>query len=58
MQKYEELKNLVASLEGDIDKFSRGNNAAGTRIRKGLQDIKKLAQAMRIEVQEKKNATK
>lgn len=58
MQKYEALKNLVNSLEADIQKFTNGNASAGTRVRKGLQDIKKLAQEMRIEVQEKKNADK
>ncbi|NQV74798.1 MAG: histone H1, partial [Bacteroidetes bacterium] len=29
--------------------------AAGTRVRKGMQDLKNLAQAIRLEVQEKKN---
>ncbi|MEE8383135.1 MAG: histone H1, partial [Thermodesulfobacteriota bacterium] len=27
-----------------------GNNAAGTRLRKGLQEIKKKSQAMRNEI--------
>jgi len=32
MQKFEELKALIASLEGDADKFyNKGNSAAGTR---------------------------
>jgi hypothetical protein len=45
MQKFEELKNLIASLEGDADKFyNKGNSAAGTRVRKGMQDLKNLAQ--------------
>ncbi len=56
MQKYQELKNLIASLEGDFDKFyNKGNSAAGTRVRKGMQDLKNLAQAIRTEVQELKN---
>ena len=56
MQKFEELKNLISSLEGDIDKFySKGNSAAGTRVRKGMQDLKNIAQAIRSEVQEIKN---
>ena len=58
MKKYEELKNLVASLEADVIKFGNGNNAAGTRIRKGLQAIKNTAQALRVEIQEVKNTTK
>ncbi len=56
MKKFEELKTLIASLEGDADKFyNKGNSAAGTRIRKGMQDLKNAAQAIRQEVQELKN---
>jgi hypothetical protein len=56
MQKFQELKNLIASLEGDADKFyTKGNSAAGTRVRKGMQDLKNIAQAIRAEVQEIKN---
>ena len=56
MQKFQELKDLITSLEGDIDKFyNKGNSAAGTRVRKGMQDLKNLAQAIRAEVQEIKN---
>ncbi len=56
MQKLQELKDLLASLEGDFDKFyNKGNSAAGTRIRKGMQDVKNLAQVIRTEVQEVKN---
>jgi hypothetical protein len=58
MKKYEELKSLVASLEADVIKFGNGNNAAGTRVRKGLQAIKNAAQAMRVEIQDVKNTTK
>ena len=43
MQKFQELKDLITSLEGDIDKFyNKGNSAAGTRVRKGMQDLKNL----------------
>jgi hypothetical protein len=56
MSRFDELKNLVMSLEGDFQKFyDKGNNAAGTRVRKGMQDLKNLAQDIRIEVQNKKN---
>lgn len=56
MQKLQELKDLLTSLEGDFDKFyNKGNSAAGTRIRKGMQDVKNLAQVIRTEVQEVKN---
>lgn len=44
------------SLEGDFEKFYEKNNqAAGTRVRKGMQDLKTLAQAIRSEVQDTKN---
>ena len=52
MQKYETLKSLVANMETDVQKFYNGNNAAGTRVRKHLQDVKKACQDMRNEVQE------
>jgi len=56
MKKFTEAKNLIASLEADADKFySKANSAAGTRLRKGMQDLKNLAQAIRLEVQEVKN---
>jgi hypothetical protein len=35
--------------------YEKGNKAAGTRARKGLQDLKKLAQDIRLEIQSKKN---
>ena len=56
MQKFEDLKTLIASLEGDADKFyNKGNSAAGTRLRKGMQELKNMAQSIRAEVQELKN---
>lgn len=56
MKRFEEIKNLIMSLEGDFEKFyDKGNQAAGTRVRKGMQDLKTLAQDIRTEVQNKKN---
>ena len=49
------LNNLERGLN-DLDKFEDGNASAGTRVRKNMQDIKNLAQLVRVEVQEKKNA--
>jgi hypothetical protein len=52
MKEYEKIKQLVAALEEDVIKFGdKGNNAAGTRVRKGLQDIKRACQEMRDAVQ-------
>ncbi len=56
MARFDEVKNLVMSLEGDFEKFYEKNNqAAGTRVRKGMQDLKTLAQDIRSEVQNTKN---
>ncbi|KQS24872.1 MULTISPECIES: hypothetical protein [Dyadobacter] len=56
MARFDEVKDLILSLEGDFDKFyNKGNQAAGTRVRKGMQDLKTLAQDIRAEVQNKKN---
>jgi exonuclease VII small subunit len=55
MEKFTELKTIVLQMEEDALKFfEKGNKAAGTRVRKSLQDIKVLAQEIRKEVQEKK----
>jgi hypothetical protein len=40
----------------DAVKFAEGNNSAGTRVRKAMQNIKNLAQTVRIEIQEQKNS--
>lgn len=53
---YEQLKAIVASMESDAEKFhDKGNAAAGTRLRKALQEIKTVAQDYRKEIQEAKN---
>ena len=54
------LQQLITILEetrDDHDKFfGTGNNAAGTRVRKAMQEVKTLAQELRTEVQETKNS--
>jgi hypothetical protein len=53
----DELIDLLENTRDDHEKFfERGNNAAGTRVRKALQEVKNLAQELRVEVQEAKNA--
>jgi methyl-accepting chemotaxis protein len=52
------LHNMQEQLEEAIDnarKFDAGNNSAGTRVRKAMQNIKGLAQNVRLEVQAQKN---
>lgn len=58
MEKYEALGKIVADMKEDVEKFYGGNNAAGTRIRKQLQDLKRACQAMRDEVQEVRKSRK
>jgi len=52
MQEYEKLKTLVAEIEADINKAIGGNKAAGTRVRKQMQEIKQAAQAVRNKILE------
>ncbi|WP_250237720.1 histone H1 [Cardinium endosymbiont of Oedothorax gibbosus] len=48
MNRFEELKTLVLSLEDEFHKFyEKDNKAAGTRVRKGMQTLKKIAQEIR-----------
>jgi ABC-type Zn uptake system ZnuABC Zn-binding protein ZnuA len=55
MQKYQNLVEFLKTLEGDVVKFyDKGQSAAGTRLRKGLSELKKLAQDLRNEVQDMK----
>jgi hypothetical protein len=59
MDKFAKLKELFSSIEADAAKFyNSGNNAAGTRVRKGLQEVKNLAQEIRTDITEKKNSAK
>ena len=51
-QSYEDLLSHLKEMEVDVQKFyDKGQAAAGTRIRKGLSELKKKAQDMRNEVQ-------
>ena len=52
MQEYEDLKVLVVEIEADINKAEGGNKAAGTRVRKQMQQIKQTAQIVRNRVLE------
>jgi len=57
MSRIDEVKELLDQLEPDLNKFyEKGNKAAGTRARNTLQDMKKLAQEIRVEIQDMKNS--
>ena len=55
---FEDSKKTIAEAEADVAKFYGGNNAAGTRVRKSMQDLKELATALRKDVLDKKNERK
>ncbi len=52
MESFEKMKRVIADIQDDVDKTRGGNKAAGTRVRKAMQDIKNIAQDVRKEVLE------
>jgi len=52
MQEYETLKRLVTEADEDVQKAIGGNKAAGTRVRKKMQEIKAAAQDVRKKILE------
>ena len=57
MSKFDDLKGFVDGLEDDFSKFyDKGNKAAGTRVRKAMQDLKAMAQDIRVDIQDKKGS--
>jgi hypothetical protein len=56
MSRFNEVKDLINSLEGDFDWFyERRNQDAGTRLTKGMQELKTLAEEIIINVQRIRN---
>ena len=53
---YDDLQNVINDCQTDVSKFIDGNNSAGTRVRKAMQVVKQLAQEVRVEIQDQKNA--
>ncbi len=57
METYNKISELVQSMQTEADKFfGKGNKAAGTRLRAQCQELKELAQTLRVEVQDAKKA--
>jgi ribosomal protein S17E len=56
VQEFETLKRLVQEAEDDVSKAIGGNKAAGTRVRKKMQDIKSAAQDVRKKILEGREA--
>ncbi len=57
MQEYELLRKLVEQCGEDVAKAEGGNKAAGTRVRKAMQDIKAAAQDVRKTILEVRATT-
>ena len=53
---FDDLQDAINDCQSDVTKFIDGNNSAGTRVRKAMQAVKALAQGIRTEVQDQKNA--
>ena len=55
MDKFQQLVDYVQGLEVDFHKFyEKGQAAAGTRVRKGLSELRKICQDVRKDVQDVK----
>lgn len=55
MQEYDHLRELINAAEDDVQKAEGGNRAAGTRVRKSMQDVKNAAQLVRTKILEKRS---
>lgn len=52
MEKINEIKAMLDAMGKDLEKFyTKGQNSAGTRLRKALNDVRKKCQEMRNEIQ-------
>jgi hypothetical protein len=58
MSSVQTIKDAVDAWIKEDDKFTAGNNAAGTRARKALGELGKAVKARRNEITAEKNARK
>ena len=59
MDQFAKLRDYVLGLEKEFEKFFvKENNAAGTRLRKAMQEVKKICQEIRDDVQSRRQAAK
>lgn len=57
--RFEDFQKVVEAMEADFEKFyDKEVNAAGTRVRKHLQELAKLCKEVRNDVTAVKNARK
>ena len=53
---FSHLTDTIEACQEDLTRFIHGNKSAGTRLRKAMQQVKQLAQHVRVEIQEQKNS--
>jgi hypothetical protein len=53
----QQIEELIASIKEDYAKGKGGNKAAGTRVRKAMQDIKNMAQTIRQEMLDSRDSS-
>ena len=59
MEKFTNLQGILDGMKTDIEKFyEKSQNAAGTRLRKELNNLRKLAAEIRKDIQEVRNSRK
>ena len=57
--RFDDFQTILESAKGDFEKFfEKENNAAGTRVRKALQELAVLCKEVRKEVTEVKTSRK
>ena len=55
MELFNKLRDALEAAEGDAKKFyDKRNSAAGTRLRRAMMEVKKIAQEIREDVSAKK----
>lgn len=57
MEEYDKLKRMVDEVSDDVAKAVGGNKAAGTRVRKVMQDVKNAAQEIRKKILETRDSS-
>ena len=50
MEAYEQLRRMVESCTDDVQKAAGGNKAAGTRVRKVMQEVRETAKQLRADI--------
>ena len=59
MNNLNHLQEILEGMKTDAEKFyEKGQNAAGTRLRKSLNDLRKKAAEIRKEIQEERTKRK